>query len=90
MLGQYRGGDQIALSKSFVGGVSTFISALEVTTAQVLYFRAPVTSSKCRNEGENAPYETPRQKNVVSPPRDLPGIAGRYRVVTNRIPSAFF
>jgi hypothetical protein len=32
------------LEVSYVGGVFAFISALEVTTAQVFYFRAVVTS----------------------------------------------
>jgi hypothetical protein len=35
---------------------------------------------KCRNEGEDAAYETSRQNNLESPPRDRdrPSTAGRY------------
>ena len=55
-----------------------FISVLEVTTAQFFYSRAAVTSStEMRNGGEDAAHETYRQNVLESPPRDLPGIAGR-------------
>jgi hypothetical protein len=48
-------GFQNVLSRSFVGGVFTSISALEVTTAQVFYFRAVVTSGAEMKMKEKTP-----------------------------------
>jgi hypothetical protein len=45
---------QIVLSRSFVGGVFAFISALEVATAQVFLFPSG-RDFKRRNEGKDAP-----------------------------------